>query len=53
MYQEQADHAKELGWPVAELSSHHLAVLTDPEVVVGPLLDLITQLQQKPPSVMR
>jgi pimeloyl-ACP methyl ester carboxylesterase len=45
-YQAQADQARSLGWPVAELGSHHLAVLTDAEAVVGPLLDLVGQLRR-------
>jgi hypothetical protein len=45
VYQEAADRAKALGWPVAQLASHHLAVLTDPDLVVGPLLDLVRRLR--------
>ncbi len=45
-YQEQADRARELGWPVIELASHHLSVLTDLELVVDPLLDQFAQLQR-------
>lgn len=48
-YQEPAERAKALGWPMTELASHHLAVLTDPELVVGPLLDLVRQLQRESP----
>jgi hypothetical protein len=44
-YQEAADRAMALGWSVAQLSSHHLAVLTDPELVVGSLLDLVRRLR--------
>lgn len=43
-YQESADKARALGWPVIELASHHLAVLTDAPAVLGPLLDLLGQL---------
>jgi len=43
-YEEPAERARELGWPVAELASHHLGVLTDPELVVGPLLELVRRL---------
>jgi hypothetical protein len=52
-YQEPAEQAKALGWSVIELASHHLAVLTDPEHVVGPLLDLVRRLQREPPSSVR
>ncbi len=43
-YQDQAARAGELGWPVTERSSHHLALLTDPGLVAGSLHDLIGQL---------
>lgn len=46
-YQEPAEAAKALGWPVTELVSHHLAMVTDPELVAGPLLDLVRQLQRE------
>jgi hypothetical protein len=46
-YQEPAEEAKALGWPVTELVSHHLAMVTDPELVAGPLLDLVRQLQRE------
>ena len=49
LYQEPATRARELGWPVTELASHHLAVLTDPELVAARVLDLLRQLQQEPP----
>jgi hypothetical protein len=52
-YQEPAEQAKALGWPVIELASHHLAVVTDPEHVVGPLLNLVRRLQREPPSSVR
>lgn len=52
-YLEPAARAKALGWPVIELASHHLSVLTDPELVVGPLLDLVRQLQRDPPQGTR
>jgi pimeloyl-ACP methyl ester carboxylesterase len=53
VYQEPADRAKALDWPVIELASHHLAVLTDPELVVYALLDLVGQLQWEPPRSAR
>jgi hypothetical protein len=43
-YQDQAARARELGWPVAEQPSHHLALLTDPGPVAGALHDLIGRL---------
>jgi hypothetical protein len=45
-YRDPADRAPALGWPIIELASHHLAVLTDPELVVERLLELIAQLRQ-------
>lgn len=42
-YQATADGARTLGWPVIELAGHHLSVLTDPDLVVNPLLDLLAQ----------
>jgi hypothetical protein len=47
-YQAPATRARELGWPVTELASHHLAVLTDPELVVARVLDLLRPLRQEP-----
>jgi Alpha/beta hydrolase family len=43
-YQDQAARARELGWPVAEQMSHHLALLTEPGRVAGSLRELISQL---------
>ncbi len=45
-YQAEADRARALGWPVIELASHHLAVLSDPDLVIDPLLDLVARLQR-------
>ena len=39
-YREEADRARTLGWPIAELPGHHLSMLTDPDVVAEALLDL-------------
>jgi hypothetical protein len=52
-YQEPAERAKALGWPVTELLTHHLAMVTDPELVIGPLLDLVRQLKREPPPGAR
>jgi len=43
-YQDQAARARELGWPVTEQMSHHLALLTEPGRVAGSLRELIGQL---------
>jgi hypothetical protein len=43
-YADQAARARELGWPVAEQMSHHLALLTEPGRVAGSLRELISQL---------
>ncbi len=45
-YQGEADKARELGWPVMEQLSHHLAMLTEPGRVAGSLHQLIGQLHQ-------
>jgi hypothetical protein len=43
-YQDEAARARELGWPVAERMSHHLAPLTHPALVAGSLHKLLGQL---------
>jgi pimeloyl-ACP methyl ester carboxylesterase len=43
-YEHEAAKARELGWPVAEVMSHHLAMLTEPGRVAGALHDLIGRL---------
>jgi hypothetical protein len=45
-YQQPADQARALGWPVIELAGHHLSILTEPELVLEPLLDLVGQVRQ-------
>jgi hypothetical protein len=45
-YADQAAMARELGWPVTEQMSHHLALLTEPGWVAGSLRELIGQLRQ-------
>ena len=52
-YQGPADRAKALGWTQVELDTHHLGILTDPELVVGPLVELVHQLQQPAPGSAR
>jgi pimeloyl-ACP methyl ester carboxylesterase len=39
-YEHEAARARELGWPVAEMLSHHLAMLTEPGRVAATLHDL-------------
>ena len=43
-YEDQAARALERGWPVARLASHHLALLTDPGLVAGSVVELLGQL---------
>jgi|SRR5580692_1737554 hypothetical protein len=43
-YEDQAARAAELGWPVAERMSHHLAPLTHPAPVAESLHELLGQL---------
>ncbi|HTX26308.1 MAG TPA: alpha/beta fold hydrolase [Streptosporangiaceae bacterium] len=43
-YEDQAITARGLGWPVAELGSHHLGLMTEPALVAGSVHDLLGQL---------
>ena len=43
-YREPCDEARRLGWPVIELASHHLGLLTDPETVTDAILELVDRL---------
>ncbi len=45
-YEDEAARARGLGWPVAELMSHHLALLTEPGLVAGSIHGLLGQLHQ-------
>jgi hypothetical protein len=45
-YWEPCDEARRLGWPVIELASHHLGLITDPETVTEAILELVGQLQR-------
>ena len=45
-YEDQAATARELGWPVAERASHHLAPLTDSALVAESLGELLSQLRR-------
>jgi len=40
-YRDQEAKARELGWPVAEQMTHHLAILTEPGRIAGSLRELI------------
>lgn len=44
VYAADAAGAHELGWPVRELRTHHLAAATDPAPVAVAVLDLLTEL---------
>ncbi len=44
-YEDQAAKARQLGWPVAEQVSHHLAPLTDSGLVAESLHELLGQLR--------
>jgi hypothetical protein len=41
VYDDEAAEARERGWPVAEQTSHHLAMLTEPSPVAAELLGLL------------
>jgi hypothetical protein len=43
-YREPCDEARRLGWPVIELASHHLGLITDPEAVTDAIVALVGQL---------
>ena len=45
-YEGQAARARELGWPVAQLMTHHLALLTEPVRVAGALCELLSRVGQ-------
>jgi hypothetical protein len=47
-YADQAAQARQLGWPVTHLASHHLAPLTDPGLVAGALRELFSRLPREP-----
>jgi len=49
-YEDEAAKARELGWPVAKLMSHHLAMLTEPRQVAALLHDLIAHLPLRNPG---
>jgi hypothetical protein len=40
-YDDEASRARELGWPVTQQPSHHLAMLTEPSMVAEALLKLL------------
>jgi len=43
-YQEPCDEARRLGWPVIELASHQLGLITDPETITDAIVELVGQL---------
>ncbi|MFJ2619790.1 alpha/beta fold hydrolase [Glutamicibacter sp. NPDC087344] len=43
-YQDMAETSEVLGWPTRSLPSHHLAMLTDPELVLKALFDLVARI---------
>jgi hypothetical protein len=45
-YQDEAARARELGWPVAEQMTHHLALVTNPGRIAGSLRELIGMVTQ-------
>ncbi len=45
-YDGEADRARLLGWPVGEMDSHHLALVTDPERVASLLLELVAAMDK-------
>jgi hypothetical protein len=49
-YQDHAAQARERGWPVTELASHHLAPLTDSGLVAASLRELLGQLPAPGPA---
>lgn len=46
-YREPCEEARRRGWPVIELASHHLGLITDPETVTDAILDLSGQLRTR------
>jgi hypothetical protein len=48
-YQESAEEARRHGWPVTELSSHHLGLITDPDRMATSLLGLAGRLAEVSP----
>jgi pimeloyl-ACP methyl ester carboxylesterase len=45
-YEQAAARARELGWPVRQQRSHHLALLTHPGQIAGGIRELIGQLEE-------
>jgi hypothetical protein len=44
VYEDQADKAEALGWPVERVESHHLAAATSPSTVAAALMAVISRL---------
>jgi hypothetical protein len=49
-YDDQAALARDRGWPVTELDTHHLALLTEPGRVAAALLYLVSRSTDQPPA---
>jgi pimeloyl-ACP methyl ester carboxylesterase len=47
-YQDDADRARDRGWPVRQLMSHHLALLTEPGQVARELRELVGRPYKEP-----
>jgi hypothetical protein len=50
-YDHEAARARELGWPVRQQLSHHLALLTDPGQVAREVRRLLTAGAGDPPAL--
>jgi pimeloyl-ACP methyl ester carboxylesterase len=49
-YEQDADEAAELGWPVRRLNTHHLAPATDPGPVAEAILEVLTAAGPRDPA---
>jgi hypothetical protein len=45
-YEDETARARELGWPVTQQLSHHLALLTEPGMVAAALCELLGRIGQ-------
>jgi hypothetical protein len=45
-YEDQAARARELGWPVTQRMTHHLALLTEPGIVAAAVCELLGHIGQ-------
>jgi hypothetical protein len=44
-YEDEADKARKLGWPVAQQSGHHLTPLTEPGLIADSIRKLLDRLR--------